>query len=454
MKLNVVILAAGQSKRMRSALPKLLHLLAGKPILEHLLTTAQSLHPANIYIVYGHAGEQLQQRFSDYPVQWVKQNEQLGTGHALAQAISAIADDTRVLVSLGDNPLISLSTFQKLLAECPADALGIVTAIVPEPTGLGRILRDQQGKMIGIVEEKDASAAQKQITEINSGIMVAPVRYFKRWLPLLKNDNAQGEYYLPDIIPHALQEKVTVVTVQAATAEEVQGVNDRAQLAKLERYQQQKIAQQLMAAGVTLLDPNRFDVRGELHVAPDVTIDINVIIEGKVTIGAKSYIGPNTILHNVEIGENVTIKANSMLEDAVIGDGCIIGPFARIRPGTQLQPQVHVGNFVELKNAQVGEGSKINHLSYVGDTTVGKHANIGAGTITCNYDGVDKHRTTIGDNAFIGSNTALIAPITVGDNATIGAGSTLTQNAPADALTLSRAEQRSIANWRRGKNKE
>lgn len=450
MQLNVVILAAGQSKRMRSAKPKLLHTLAGKPILEHLINTVQKLHPKTIHVVYGHNGEQIRQYFANYPIHWVEQSEQLGTGHALAQAMPAIANESAVLVLLGDHPLIPLELLEKLIAEHTANNINLLTVKMDNPTGYGRIVRDQAGKLVKIVEEKDASVTERQIKEVNLGGMLVPAQHLKRWLPLLANDNQQQEYYLPDIVPLAIAEKINITTVTAFNAEAVQGVNDRAQLAKLERFYQRTQAEQLMQAGVTIVDPARFDLRGELQAAEDVTFDINVIVEGKVRIGRNSYVGPNTILRDVEIGENVTIKANCVIEEAVIANDCIVGPFARIRPGTHLAEQVHIGNFVEVKNAAIGHASKVNHLSYIGDASIGKQVNIGAGTITCNYDGINKHHTTIEDNVFIGSDTQLVAPVLVGAGATIGAGSTVTQDVPANALTLTHhLEQRTIPGWKR-----
>lgn len=449
MSLTIIILAAGQGKRMQSRLPKVLHKLADKSLLEHVVNAAQSLNPQNIYVVYGHAGDQVRNQLTHLETNWVEQKQQLGTGHAVAQAIPLIDDNAQVLILVGDAPLITPTTLQHLIQQTPKDSVGMVTINMPNPTGLGRIVRDQAGKVIAIVEEKDATPTQKQIQEINSGIIVAPANKLKNWLTNLKNNNHQNEYYLTDIVAMAVADKINITTTNANSPEEVQGINDRVQLAQLERYYQRKRAEQLMLNGVTLLDPKRLDIRGELDCAPDVTIDINVIIEGKVTIGSGSHIGPNTILRDVTIGENVVIKSNSVIEEATIANDCTIGPFARIRPGTQLANEVHVGNFVEIKNSEVAAKSKINHLSYVGDATIGQGVNIGAGTITCNYDGANKHRTIIEDEAFIGSNTALVAPITVGKRATIGAGSTLNRDAPADTLTLSRAEARTVSGWKR-----
>lgn len=443
MTLNIIILAAGQGKRMKSHLPKMLHTLAGKTLLQHVVTAAEALSPTTIYVVYGHGGNEIRAHGKQLSVQWVEQQQQLGTGHAVTQVLPLLTQEGRVLVLVGDAPLISPALLQKLLTETPPNEVGVITAIVPDPAGLGRILRDVNGKVIGIVEEKDTTIEQKKIQEVNSGIIVAPLECLHRWLPKLQNHNAQGEYYLPDIMTMAVAEGIPITAIPADSYYEVQGVNDRAQLAMLERYYQRQLANNLMLAGVTLRDPERFDVRGTLEAARDVTIDVNVIIEGNVSIGKNSSIGPNTILRDVKIGENVTIKANSIIEEAEIANDCIIGPFARIRPGTKLDRGVHIGNFVEVKKSIVGTGSKINHLSYVGDATVGCEVNIGAGTITCNYDGVNKHQTIIEDRVFIGSDTQLVAPVTIGHDAIIGAGSTVIHDAPAEALTLTqRLEQR------------
>jgi len=450
MSLNIIILAAGQGKRMCSKLPKVLHTLAGKPLLQRVVETAAQLHPTAIYVVYGHQGEQVRTACQKLPVQWVEQTAQLGTGHAVAQVLPLLNDCDQALILVGDTPLITAETLQKLIAATPANTVGLVTAILANPTGLGRVLRNADQKILGIVEEKDASETQRQIKEINTGIILAPVQHLRRWLAQVKNNNAQGEYYLPDIISMAVQEGISITTFTATSSYEVQGINDRAQLAELERYHQRNVAQQLMLKGVTLLDPQRFDLRGDLEIAADVTIDVNVIIEGKVSIGANSYIGPHSVLRNVIIGDNVTINSHCVMEDSEIGAGCIVGPFARLRPGAQLAAGAHIGNFVEVKKSSIGAGSKINHLSYIGDATIGQDVNIGAGTITCNYDGVNKHQTIIGDNVHIGSDTQLIAPVSVGAGATVAAGSTVAKDVPAGALTLThKLEQRIVKDWRR-----
>lgn len=443
MPLHIIILAAGQGKRMRSALPKVLHTLAGKPLLHHVVSTAEQLKPTGVYIVYGHGGKQVQAKSQHLSIQWVEQVQQLGTGHAVVQAMPFIHDESRVLVLVGDTPLINPETLRKLLSNTPESAVGVVTVQMPDPTGLGRIVRDANDKVIGIVEEKDANDQQRQLKEINTGIIVVPAKQLRRWLSEVKNNNTQGEFYLTDIIQLAAKEGIEINTMSATSHYEVQGINDRIQLALLERYYQQQSSEQLMRDGVTLLDPNRFDLRGELQAATDVTIDINVVIEGKVIIGEGCYIGPHCILRDVTLGKNVVVKSHSVMEESVIGDDCIIGPFARLRPGTQLASNAHIGNFVEVKKSKIGKGSKINHLSYVGDAIVGSKVNIGAGTITCNYDGVNKHQTIIEDNVFIGSDTQLIAPVTIGSGAVIGAGSTVTKDAPEDAITVTqRLDQR------------
>ena len=449
MSLNIIILAAGRGKRMQSHLPKVLHKLAGKPLLEHIVTKAQQLNPTKLFIVYGHGGEQLRLRFAAWNVQWIEQIEQLGSGHAAAQALPYLDDNAQVLILSGDVPLISVESLQQLIWQTANNSVGLLTALVPDPTGLGRIVRDEVGDVLSIVEDKDASAEQKHIKEINSGILIAPTEQLRHWLQLLQNNNAQGEYYLTDIIAMAVVNNIPVTAVAVRSYQEVQGINDRIQLAQLERYYQQLQAKQIMLRGVTFYDPARFDLRGELEVDKDITFDINVIIEGKVKIGRGSYIGANTLLRNVVIGENVIVKSHSVIEGAVICNNCVIGPFARIRPGTELLDDVQVGNFVEIKQSKIAGKTKINHLSYVGDAIIGKAVNIGAGTITCNYDGLNKHQTIIGDNVFVGSNSALVAPIIIGDNATIGAGSTITREAPSNALTISRAEKRVITGWKK-----
>ena len=449
MALCVVILAAGQGTRMRSDKPKVLHSIGGKPLLGHVIATAQALEAARLCVVYGHGGEQVQQALNHLPVHWVEQRPQLGTGHAVAQALPHIQPTDTVLVLYGDVPLIQANTLRQLLAAAETGALALLTVDLSMPRGYGRILRNEQGRVVGIVEEKDATAVQRQIREVNTGILAVNGARLAHWVGKLNNRNAQGEYYLTDIVGLAVADGVAVETAQPPVVTEVLGINDRVQLAEMERTYQARQAEALLLAGVTLRDPARFDLRGELTVGRDVEIDINVILEGRVVLGDRVQIGANSYLRDVTVGEGSQIRANSVVEEAVLGEGCLVGPFARIRPGTRLASGVHVGNFVELKQAQVAEGSKINHLSYVGDAVVGRGVNVGAGTITCNYDGANKHLTTIGDGAFIGSNSALVAPVEVGAHATVGAGSVITQTAPPGELTLARVPQQTLPGWRR-----
>jgi bifunctional UDP-N-acetylglucosamine pyrophosphorylase/glucosamine-1-phosphate N-acetyltransferase len=411
------------------------------------LDAVNQLKTGTKYVVVGHEADKVQAAFAEQDIVWVTQTEQLGTGHALLQALPELANSDQVLVLLGDTPLINADTLQRLVQATSKNMIGIVTVSVEDPTGFGRIIRNEQGAVCQIVEEKDATADQKAISEINTGIMLLPVKQLQAWLPKLKNTNRQKEYLLTDIMAMAVAEEIEITTVQPGFVEEVLGVNNRAQLALLERTYQDIAAQTLMEKGVTLLDPLRFDLRGELDVGEDVTIDINVIVNGKVKIGNNTYIGPHVILTNVTIGNDVTIHANCVLEDTIIADGCSIGPFARLRPGTHLAKQVKIGNFVETKNAVVGQGSKIPHLSYIGDANIGANVNIGAGVITCNYDGVKKSTTTIHDGAFIGSDSQLIAPVIVGENAYIAAGSTINKDAPAEKLTIARSKQITLDKW-------
>lgn len=447
--LNVVILAAGKGSRMHSDLPKVLHKLAGRPLLGHVIAAARKLDPTSLLVVYGHGGTALPNAFPDAEVTWVNQTQQLGTGHALQQAAAALDESGVTLVLYGDVPLISTETLRALLGATVSESVGLLTVALPDPAGYGRIRRDAQGRVAAIVEHKDATEAERAIREINTGIMALPNRRLKTWLAALRNDNVQGEFYLTDIIAMAVAEGVSVSTCQPARHWEVLGVNSAAQLAHLERLLQHDIASALMEQGVRLADPKRIDVRGELACGRDVSVDVNCIFEGRVVLGDNVAIGANCVLRDVEVAPGTHIAPFSLIEDARIGAGGRIGPFARIRPGTTLAENVHIGNFVEVKNSQVDCGSKINHLSYVGDATVGQRVNIGAGTITCNYDGANKHRTVIEDEAFIGSDTQLVAPVTVGRGATIGAGATITRDAPAGQLTLSRAKQVSIPGWKR-----
>lgn len=448
-KLSIIILAAGQGTRMKSDLPKVLHEIGGRPLLEHVVLSATRLAPDQIHIVFGHGGELVRKKLAHLNVNWVPQTQQLGTGHAVSQAIEQVPDDHVTMILYGDVPLISEATLQSLAQGVVGDALALVTCELAQPFGYGRIIRDAAGRVLKIVEEKDASDNQRTICEINAGFIAAPTHLLRNWLAAVDNNNAKREYYLTDVIAKAAAQGVEINTVVAVTEAEILGVNTKAQLAELEREYQWRYAQQLMKQGVTLRDPRRIDVRGEVIAGKDVVIDVNVVFEGRVELGDRVTIAPNNVLRDASIGSDVSIKPNCVIEDARIGNGCEIGPFARIRPATVLDERVHIGNFVEIKKSDVGARSKINHLSYVGDATIGSGVNVGAGTITCNYDGANKYKTIIGDNAFIGSDTQLIAPVEVGAGATIGAGSTITQHAPADQLTLSRVKQTTVKSWKR-----
>ncbi|VAW75433.1 N-acetylglucosamine-1-phosphate uridyltransferase / Glucosamine-1-phosphate N-acetyltransferase [hydrothermal vent metagenome] len=449
MSLSIIILAAGQGTRMRSALPKVLHQVGGISLLQHVIRTAQQLDPGRIVVVYGHGGEQVKETLAHASVDWVFQDQQLGTGHAVDQAMPMVKDDDTVLVLYGDVPLIQTDTLAVLAEKADTDVLAVLTAVLENPQGYGRMLRDDSGQLVGIIEQKDASDAQLAIQEINSGFLAAPAGRLRAWLQRLDNSNAQGEYYLTDIIAMAAADNVKVESASAEHEYEILGVNDRVQLAQLERIWQLKQAEVLMRCGVTLADPARLEIRGEVTAGQDCSIDINVVLEGRVTLGERVNIGPGCVIKNATIGDDVEIFANCVIEDGEIGASCRIGPFARIRPETKLADQVHVGNFVEIKKSTVAQGSKINHLSYIGDTQMGSGVNIGAGTITCNYDGAYKHLTEIGNNVFVGSDTQLVAPVKVGDGATIGAGSTITHDVPENELTLSRSKQQTISGWKR-----
>ncbi|MDM8547161.1 bifunctional UDP-N-acetylglucosamine diphosphorylase/glucosamine-1-phosphate N-acetyltransferase GlmU [Candidatus Venteria ishoeyi] len=448
MKLSIIILAAGQGTRMRSSLPKVLHPLAGRPLLHHVLETAEQLNPETIYVVYGHGGEHVCDSVQEKNIQMVAQMQQLGTGHAVDQVMPSIPDDHQVLVLYGDVPLTRMETLQAMTTEAGQN-LSLLTVMLDDPSGYGRIVRNQQQQVQAIVEQKDADTQTLKIKEANTGMLRAPAQQLRQWLQQLENNNAQQEYYLTDIIAMAVADGCDINTLQPQQIEEVQGVNNRQQLAELERFYQYQQAEQLMLAGVTLLDPARFDLRGQVKTGLDVSIDINVVLEGQVTLGDRVQIGANSVIKNAVIGDDVIILPNCVIEDAVIENQCQIGPFSRIRPDTHLAAQVKVGNFVEIKKSQVASGSKISHLSYIGDTEMGKDVNIGAGTITCNYDGANKYKTIIGDRAFIGSDTQLVAPVTVGAGATIGAGSTITHDAPAETLSLSRSPQKFREGWQR-----
>ena len=447
--LEIVILAAGQGKRMYSDTPKVLHHLAGRPLLAHVLESARTLKPAAVHVVYGHGGERVREAFAQAGVNWARQAEQKGTGHAVAQATPAVSDQATVLVLYGDVPLIRSQTLQELLQAAGSGSLALLTAELEQPAGYGRIIRDKAGQVTRIVESKDATPEEAAVREVNTGFLAVPATRLKKWLAGLRNHNVQGEYYLTDIIAMAVAEGVPIATRSPRDISEILGVNSKQELAQLERVYQNQRAQQLMEQGVTLRDPARFDVRGELRCGRDVVIDVNVVFEGKVVLGDGVHIGPNNVIRDTTVGERTQILPNCVIEESAIGSECRIGPFTRLRPGAQIADRVHLGNFVEVKKSRVGSGSKINHLSYVGDTTVGQGVNIGAGTIVCNYDGANKHPTTIGDNAFIGSNTALVAPVNVGAGATIGAGSVITKDAPEGELTLTRVPQSTKPGWKR-----
>jgi bifunctional UDP-N-acetylglucosamine pyrophosphorylase/glucosamine-1-phosphate N-acetyltransferase len=452
MSLDIVILAAGQGTRMRSALPKVLHPVAGKSMLGHVIDTARALQPRSIQVVIGHGAEQVRKRLAGDDLDLVIQAEQLGTGHAVAQTLPHLSAE-RVLILYGDVPLIEADTLQRLLQKVGPEQLALLTVTLDDPTGYGRIVRDARGEVQAIVEHKDASEAQKAIREGNTGILAVPGSRIGEWLGRLSNSNAQGEYYLTDVIAMAVADGLRVATEQPHDAMEVQGANDRIQLAELERHYQQRAARRLMAQGVTLRDPARFDLRGEVSVGQDVLIDVNVVLEGTVVIEDNVEIGPNCVIKNSTLRRGAIIKANSHLEGAVVGEGADCGPFARLRPGSVLGAKAHVGNFVELKNATLGEGAKAGHLSYLGDAEIGARTNIGAGTITCNYDGANKFKTVMGEDVFIGSNSSLVAPLNLGDGATTGAGSTITEDVPAHTLGLGRGRQRNIEGWQRPKKK-
>ena len=450
MKITTIILAAGKGTRMCSDLPKVLHKIANRSLLRHVYDMSYQLNNNAIKIVYGHGANLVRKVSADIDVSWVEQKQQLGTGHAVQQVSDQISDSDIVLILYGDVPLLKLATVKGLLANVSDKTLALLTVKLKNPTGYGRIVRDTLGKVTKIVEEKDASITEKKIVEGNTGIMAVQGNKLKKWLNQLSNHNAQGEYYLTDIIEMAVADQITIITTQPESVDEVLGVNNRIQLSHLERVYQQEQAIMLMERGVTLMDPARFDLRGTIvKLGIDIVCDVNVIIEGENSIGNNVIIGANTHIKNSIIGDNVEILANCIIENSVVGQGSKIGPYARLRPETVLAENVHIGNFVELKKSTVASFSKINHLSYIGDATVGAQVNIGAGTITCNYDGVNKFRTIIEDGAFIGSDTQLIAPVTVGKNATIGAGSTITRDSPENQLTLSRAKQMTLAGWKR-----
>ncbi|MFA6014710.1 MAG: bifunctional UDP-N-acetylglucosamine diphosphorylase/glucosamine-1-phosphate N-acetyltransferase GlmU [Gallionellaceae bacterium] len=450
--LNIVILAAGKGTRMYSDTPKVLHNLAGKSLVQHVLDTASELHSNNTIIIFGHGGEAVPKALSHSNSHFVLQEPQLGTGHAVRQAIPKLLPDSRTLILYGDVPLIQTSTLQKML-EVESDLI-LLTIMLDNPSGYGRILRDAQGEVQEIVEEKDATAEQRLIKEVNTGMLLAKTNFLEKWLSSLTNANVQGEYYLTDIVSLAVKDSVSVKTVHPAHQWEVEGINSKIQLANLERTWQSVLAMRLLAQGVTLADPARIDIRGQLNCERDVEIDVGCIFEGNVTLGKGVKVGAHSIVKNTFVSANTEIAPYSHIDQATLGDNCRIGPFARIRPGSQLSNDVHVGNFVEIKNSNIASYSKANHLSYIGDATIGSRVNIGAGTITCNYDGANKFRTTIEDDAFIGSDTQLVAPVTVRKGATIGAGSTITRDTPANELSLSRSKQISVPSWQRPTKKK
>lgn len=452
MNLAVVILAAGKGTRMKSDLPKVLHPIAGRPMVQHVVDAAGALDPDNTVLIYGHGGDAVRQAVTGSRLQWAEQAEQLGTGHAVAQALPHLEEDV-VLVLYGDVPLIQPQTLRDFVARVDDQSLALMTLTLDDPSGYGRVIRDGDGKVRRVVEQKDASDDEKAVREINTGILACTRRFLNDSLPRLSNSNAQGEYYLTDLIAMAVDAGMEVVTEQPGHAWEVDGVNDRVQLARLERVYQRVRAESLMRAGVTLLDPDRLDIRGNLQCGQDVTLDINTVLVGDVVIGDRVTVGPNCLIRNARIGSGTHIEANSVVDGAVVGEDCQVGPFARLRPGTELAARAKVGNFVETKKAYVGEGSKVNHLTYIGDSRIGKGVNVGAGTITCNYDGVNKFQTVMKDGAFIGSNSSLVAPVTIGENATVGAGSVVTKDVPDQGLAVARGQQRNIQNWSRPEKK-
>ena len=448
--IDIVILAAGKGTRMKSALPKVLHKLAGRSLLQHVIDSSLQLPEAQITVVTGHGSELVRSSVTatnSTDIQWAEQTEQLGTADAVEQSLPHLSDDGKTLVLYGDVPLLEQSTLARMLEQVDEKAMALLTVELSDPTGYGRIVRDGNGNVAAIVEHKDATESQREICEVNTGVIALNSADLKRWLPQIGNDNAQGEYYLTDLIEIAGRDGFTINPLQPACEQEVQGINDRVQLAELERFYQFTQAEIAMRRGATLADPNRFDVRGSLQMGTDISIDINCVFEGDVELGSNVVIGPNCVIQNSRIGDGVEIKANTVIENTVIEANAIVGPFARLRPGTVLAENSKVGNFVETKKTVLGKGSKINHLSYVGDAVLGEGVNVGAGTITCNYDGVNKFKTEIEDGAFIGSNTALVAPVKVGKGATVGAGSTITDDVDAEQLAVARGKQRNISGW-------
>jgi len=452
METDIIILAAGKGTRMKSALPKVLHKLAGKSLLQHVVDSANSVQNANITVVTGHGSDEVRSSVSSSEtssLNYVEQTEQLGTAHAVQMVVPNLGNGGTSLILYGDVPMILPETIHEMLGAVSESSMSLLTVTLDDPTGYGRILRNESGQVTAIIEQKDASTEQLKVREVNTGVLAVKTKQLKQWLPQIDNNNAQGEYYLTDLIAIARSNGVTIETKQPQSVEEVEGVNNRIQLSALERFYQKQQAEALMVAGATLADPSRIDVRGNLKTGNDSYIDINAVFEGDVTLGSNVSIGPNCHIIDSDIGDYVEIYANSVIEQSQIANHSVIGPFARLRPGTVLAEKAKVGNFVETKNTHVGKGSKINHLSYVGDSELGEGVNVGAGTITCNYDGVNKHKTVMGDNSFIGSNSSLVAPVQIGKNATVGAGSTITKDVPDDELGLTRASQKSISDWHR-----
>ncbi len=447
--LHVVILAAGQGRRMQSSRPKVLHLLAGRPLLSHVVDAANALGPARVHVVHGYGGDMVREAMSGADVEWVEQREQLGTGHAVSLAMPGIPDHATVLVLYGDVPLINPDTLHETTTLVAGRGIVLMTAVVDDPRGYGRIVRDPDGHVLGIVEERDTDDKQRTIAEINTGILAAHAGRLRGWLRGLSHDNAQGEHYLTDVVALAVGDGLSVRTVPPEAIEEVLGVNDRVELAALERFQQRRLAENLMRDGASLADPARVDIRGRVGTGRDVFVDVNVVFEGEVLLGDRVSIGPGCVIRDTIIKRDTKVHAQCVIDGAHIGTACAIGPFARLRPQARLFRDSRIGNFVEVKNATIGEGSKASHLTYIGDTRIGRGVNMGAGVVTCNYDGAHKHETVIGDHAFIGSGVMLVAPVTVHAGATVGAGSTIGKDAPADALTVTRAPQRTIRGWRR-----
>lgn len=448
MAISVIILAAGKGTRMKSKIPKVLHEVAARPMIEHVYHTAQQLDAEEIVIVYGHGGEKVREKCSEFNAIWIEQEQQLGTGHAVAQAISSVNPDNTVLILYADVPLITAETLQ-LLIKNAADGVGLLTVVLNKPFGYGRIIRNEQGQVQAIAEQKDASPEQQDINEVNSGILCCKGRMLKGLLDQIDNNNSQGEYYLTDIFSLAVNQGEVIKTTQAEKSYEVEGVNNRVQLAELERIYQRNQATKFMNAGVTIADPARIDCRGDIKIEQDVFIDVNVILEGQVELGENVHVGANSIIINSKIAKDVRIEANSIIENSVINSKCTIGPFARIRPETELAEGVKIGNFVEVKKSRIGKNSKVNHLSYIGDTEMGSNVNVGAGTITCNYDGANKHKTIIGNDVFVGSDTQLVAPVKIADGITIGAGTTITKDVDGEGLVISRVVQKSYKGWKR-----